>query len=116
GPNFEPFSQFPAAAVQDGAASAELRGLPLITCSFGEVVESLLARNFQTDRFKSWIHHQLSNTGTRTLLRAALSLSMLHGFAVVGCSARRACFETTDDALWAMRRLHSGADHLCEQI
>ena len=60
GPNFEPFSQFPSATVQDSAASAELRGLTLITCSLGEVVKSLLARNLQTDRFKSWIHDVLS--------------------------------------------------------
>jgi hypothetical protein len=93
--------------MQDSAASAELRGLTLITCSLGEVVESLLARNFQTDRFKSRVHHQLSILVTRTLLRAALSLSMLRGFAVTVFCTRRACSDTTDDALWAMRRLHT---------
>src|SRR4029079_1319075 len=95
-------SQLPAATVQDSAASAELRGLTLITCSLGEVVKSLLARNLQTDRFKSRVHHQMSILVTRTLLRAALSLSMLRGFAVTGFSTRRACSETADDSLWAM--------------
>jgi len=52
----------------------------------------------------------------RTLLRAALSLSMLGGLAVAGFGTRRACSETADDALWAMCRLHTGAHHLREKI
>src|SRR5215203_1776952 len=56
GPDFESFSEFPATSMQHGATSAELRCFTLVTRAFGEIVESLLTRNFQTDRFKSWIH------------------------------------------------------------
>ena len=41
---------------------------------------------------------------------------MLRGIAIAGFSARSACSETADDALWAMGRLRSGAHHLHEEI
>jgi hypothetical protein len=41
---------------------------------------------------------------------------MLRGLAVAGFRTRRACSEAADDALWTMRRLHTGAHHLCEEI
>ena len=41
---------------------------------------------------------------------------MLRGFAVTRLSSPRAGSEATDDALWTMRGLHSGADHLREKV
>ena len=41
---------------------------------------------------------------------------MLRGLAVTIFRTRRACSETTNDALWTMCRLHTGPYHLGKQV
>src|SRR6185369_3308490 len=101
--------------MQHGATSVQLRGFPLIACSLCQIVESFLARNFQTDRFKSRIHDSTKYC-LRSLSRAALALSMLRRLTVAILRARCACSETTNDALWTMSGLCSRAHHLREKI
>jgi hypothetical protein len=56
GPNFESLAQFPTSPVQYGAPTRKLRWLTLVSGAFSEIVECLLAGNFQPDCFKCWIH------------------------------------------------------------
>jgi hypothetical protein len=56
GPNLEAFAEFPATAVEHGAATIQLRRFALIAGAFREVIESLFAGNFQPYCFKRCIH------------------------------------------------------------
>src|ERR1051326_6119991 len=57
-PDFETFAELPGAPVQHRAAAAELRRLALVARALGEVVEVLLARNFETDCFERLFHRE----------------------------------------------------------
>src|SRR2546427_2138236 len=48
--------------MEHSASTIELRGFALIACAFREIVKSFLARHFQTNGFKSWVHKMTSKS------------------------------------------------------
>ena len=94
--------------MQDSAAATELCGLALITCSFGQVVECLLARNFYP--IVSKVGFMIADIITRCAFAVYASQAYRYFFRAGACS------ETTNDSLWSMCGLHSGPHHLRKQV
>src|SRR6266850_4336671 len=109
--------------MQYGTTAIELGGFALIARSFGQVVEGLLAGDFQPDCFKSRIHElAISVTINRCsgfcflLLRGALSLSTFTRLAVISFRTRSSSLEPANYSLRTMRRCNSRANHFGKQV